>query len=201
MITIIDYGASNIKSLSNAIEYLGYKFKVVSKKKELLKSDKIILPGVGAFDLAMKNLKKDKLDLAIKNYCSKGGLVLGICLGMQLLGNYSFENGKNSGLSLVNGGTKKFTFKKKKLSIPHIGYNSITFKSKSKLFNKIEDKSFFYFSNSYHFTSEENIVTSCCNYGGDFVSSVEKKNIFGVQFHPEKSHKNGLQLLLNFINI
>jgi glutamine amidotransferase len=200
VITIIDYGASNIKSLSNAIQYLGYKFRIVNKKKELFKSDKIILPGVGAFDIAIKNLKKDKLDLAIKNHCNKGGAILGICLGMQLLGNYSFENGKNKGLSLVNGVTKRFAFKKK-ISIPHIGYNSITFNFKSKLFNKVEDNSFFYFSNSYHFVNEENIVSSYCNYGGPFVSSVEKKNIFGVQFHPEKSHKNGLQVLLNFINI
>jgi glutamine amidotransferase len=199
MLTIVDYGASNIKSLCNALEYLNCKFKIANVEKDLLRSEKIILPGVGAFNLAIKNLKKNNLDLLLKNNFNKNVPILGICLGMQLLGKYSYENGKNEGLNLVNGITKKFNFKKK-LVIPHIGYNSISFNNKSKLFNKIENNSFFYFSNSYHFVTKENIVTSNCDYGGFFVSSFEKKNIFGVQFHPEKSHNNGLQLLLNFIN-
>jgi glutamine amidotransferase len=200
MITIIDYGASNIKSLCNAIEYLNYKFKIANKKKDLLNSEKIILPGVGAFNLAIQNLKKNDLDLSIKNSCNKNIPILGICLGMQLLGSYSLENGKNEGLNLFNGITKKFNLRKK-LAVPHIGYNSIIFSNKSKLFNKIENNSFFYFSNSYHMTTKENAVTSNCDYGGFFVSSIEKKNVFGVQFHPEKSHNNGLQLLLNFIKL
>lgn len=200
MLTIIDYGASNIKSLCNALEYLNCKFKVSNVEKDILSPEKIILPGVGAFNLAIKNLKKNNLDLLIKNNFSKNVPILGICLGMQLLGSYSYENGKNEGLNLVNGITKKFNFKKK-LAIPHIGYNSISFNNKSKLFNKIKNNSFFYFSNSYHFVTKENIVTSNCDYGGFFASSIEKNNIFGVQFHPEKSHSNGLQLLLNFINL
>ena len=198
MITIIDYGASNIKSLSNAIQYLNYKFKIANTKKDLVNSDKIILPGVGSFKLAITNLKKYNLDVSIKNNCSRNTPILGICLGMQLLGSYSLENGKNEGLNLLRGITKKFNLKKK-LAIPHIGYNSVVYNNKSKLFNKIENNSFFYFSNSYHFTTKEDVVTSNCDYGGFFISSIEKNNIFGVQFHPEKSHNNGLQLLLNFI--
>jgi len=200
MLTIVDYGVSNIKSLCNALQYLNYKFKIANVEKDLLRSEKIILPGVGAFNVAIKNIKKNNLDLLIKNSFNKNIPILGICLGMQLLGRYSYENGKNKGLNLVNGITKKFNLKKK-LAVPHIGYNSISFNNKSRLFNKIENNSFFYFSNSYHFVAKENVVTSNCNYGGFFVSSIEKKNIYGVQFHPEKSHKNGLQLLLNFIKL
>ena len=200
MLTIVDYGVSNIKSLCNALQYLNYKFKIANVEKDLLRSEKIILPGVGAFNVAIKNIKKNNLDLLIKNSFNKNIPILGICLGMQLMGRYSYENGKNKGLNLVNGITKKFNLKKK-LAVPHIGYNSISFNNKSRLFNKIENNSFFYFSNSYHFVAKENVVTSNCNYGGFFVSSIEKKNIYGVQFHPEKSHKNGLQLLLNFIKL
>lgn len=198
MITIIDYGMGNLRSLVNAFEFLGEKVCLTGGAKEIVKAEKIVFPGVGNFGKATSNLKRKKIDLAIKKGIKKGIPFLGICLGLQLLFEESEEAPKTKGLSIFKGRVFKF----QKVKIPQIGWNQINILRKSKIFEGIEDRSFVYFMHSFYVKSlDKKIVVAKTDYGIDFCSAIESKNIFGLQFHPEKSGIIGLKILENLIKL
>lgn len=201
-LVIVDYGMGNLKSLTGALNYIGVdNISITNNLDEIDSADKLILPGVGAFKLAMKNIKHLNLDKALKsNVIDKKKPLLGICLGMQLLTNSSTEGGFSEGLQIVPGEVTRF--KGGELSIPHIGINQVTPFKGSKLYSSIPQESIdFYFVHSYKMTTNEDINQSNTHYISEFVSSFEKDNIVGVQYHPELSQSNGLKVLSNFISL
>lgn len=198
MITIIDYGMGNLQSLVNAFQFLGEKTKLTSNPKEITEAKKLVFPGVGNFGKAIENLKRKKIDLSIKDSIRRKIPFLGICLGLQLLFEESEEAPRVKGLGIFRGKVLKF----QKVKIPQIGWNQIKIQRKAKIFRGIEDKSFVYFMHSFYVKpSDKGIIATQTHYGKDFCSAIESENIFGVQFHPEKSGEGGLQILKNFIKI
>lgn len=191
MIVIIDYGVGNLASVKNALDMLGVESQISDRPSAIKKADALILPGVGAAGQGMKNLKKSGLDKIIVSEIKKGKPFLGICLGMQLLFEKS-EEGNVSCLGIFKGAVKRF---KKMRKIPQIGWNEV----KCKAFQNIHNNSYFYFVNSYYcLPKDKDIIAGLTDYGEIFASIVAKKNVIGVQFHPEKSGKIGFQLLRNF---
>lgn len=202
-VAIIDYEMGNVFSVEKMIRRLGYQVVVTSEKNVIESSDKLILPGVGHFGKAMDKLGELKL-LDVLHDCAHVSKkpVLGICLGMQLLAQKS-EEGNMPGLGWLNGEIVKFNISdKSRYKVPHTGWNSVQFKKESRLMKHINTDAEFYFVHSFYFTngSAQDILTETV-YEDRFVSSVEKDNIFGVQFHPEKSHDAGMQLIKNFIDL
>jgi len=198
MIAIINYGTGNFQSIENAFKHLGQRVKITDSLVEIKKAEKIILLGVGNFGEAVKNLKRKKLDLLIKKEVLEGKPFLGICLGMQLLFESSEEEPKIKGLAILKGKCLKF----KKLKIPQIGWNQVQIKKKAKIFEQIENKNFFYFMHSFYVKPVlSDVVIATTDYDKEFCSAINFKNIFGVQFHPEKSGKKGLKILKNFSSI
>jgi len=202
MIAIVDYNMGNLASVYNACKLLDIKAVIVSNPEELIKYDRVILPGVGAFADAMDSLKKTGMHDAVKNYANSGKPILGICLGMQLLFESSEEFGSTKGLGLVPG--KVVAFDKSKMNmdehkVPHVGWNKI-FNKNSSLFDGLENP-YLYFVHSFHAITDDKYIIGTTHYGYDFVSAVQKDNVYGFQPHPEKSHDNGIQILKNFINI
>ncbi len=198
MILIIDYGMGNLGSVQNALYKLGHSCEISSDPDKVGQACKIILPGVGSFAEAMKNLYQKGLDDAIKETVFRGIPLLGICLGMQLLCDESEENGLHRGLSLVPGRVTRFQLPPE-FKVPHMGWNEIHPAEKSRLFSGVPDSSYFYFVHSYHVNIEdEKWVGARCNYGYDFVCAYERENLFAAQFHPEKSGDMGLKVLNNF---
>ncbi len=200
MIVIIDYGMGNVGSIRNMLRKAGFDSLVSSKIQDIEEATKIILPGVGAFDNGIDNLEAGGLIPIIKKKVLKDHTpLLGICLGMQLLTKKSDE-GNLPGLALIDGVTKKFNFPpEEKLKIPHMGWNTIQLKKESILCNELDQTSRFYFVHSYYVQcADQNDVLAETDYGGLFCSALQKENIFGVQFHPEKSHHYGMRLLRNF---
>ena len=194
MIAIIDYGAGNVASVSNAVNALSHDYIITTNEIDILKSDKIIFPGVGEASSAVKQLHKLNLFTMLR-VCKKP--LLGICLGMQLMADYSKE-GDVTGLGLFPGSTEKFDSEITK--VPHMGWNSIEIRKESKLFSGINSGEMFYFAHSYYLPL--NIyATSVTNHNVVFSSSVESGNFYGVQFHPEKSGDAGLKVLKNFIEL
>lgn len=200
-IVIVDYGMGNIKSISSTLKYLKVPDIALSSDFEVLKrADKLILPGVGSFGQAMSRIKLKMIDGYLKKLVLEDGKpILGICLGMQLLGNSSTEDGYNAGLGLVNAEVKKFHAAN--IKVPHVGFNQVEVANNTKLYQNIAKNPDFYFTHSYLMTSASEINQSFCSYGEKFIASFEYKNIAGVQFHPELSQKNGLMLLRNFIEL
>ena len=198
MITIIDYGMGNLGSIKNMLKKIGVDSLISNRKDEIVAADKLILPGVGAFDKAMLNLKKlDLIDLLNKKVLDEKVPILGICLGMQLLAKSSAE-GKEKGLGWIDGEVLKFNVDKS-LKVPHMGWNRVCPKNEDTLFKNMYKEPRFYFVHTYYFKcNNDDEVLSTTDYGGDFVSAVNKENIYGVQFHPEKSHKFGMKLFENF---
>jgi len=203
MITIIDYKTGNLGSIQNILKRIGEESVVTSDKKTIATATKIILPGVGAFDTGMRNLSElDLVDILNKKVIEEKIPVLGICLGMQLLSSGS-EEGSLKGLGWINASTVRFKFENSlEYKIPHMGWNFITQHKKSKLLDNMYSDPRFYFVHSYFFKAKdpEDILTST-TYEKEFTSSVERGNILGVQFHPEKSHKFGMKLLKNFVDL
>lgn len=197
---IIDYGMGNSASIKNMIKRIGYEAVITADKTQITNAKKIILPGVGSFDAAMKNLAELNLIKILRiKIIEEKTPVLGICLGMQLMTKNS-EEGTQNGLGFIDAEVKKFNFTEDTLKIPHMGWNITDLKKETKLFKNMSEKSRFYFVHSYYIRcSNEQDIVSTTNYGIPFVSSFERENIVGVQFHPEKSHKFGMQLLKNFI--
>ncbi|WP_457681323.1 imidazole glycerol phosphate synthase subunit HisH [Thermovibrio sp.] len=201
MIVVVDYGMGNLRSVSKAVEHAGGEVKVSSDPKDLKEAKGIILPGVGAFKDAVKNLKELSLWEALIKEVEKGKPLLGICLGLQLLFEKSYEFGESEGFGFIEGEVVKFELPKG-YKIPHMGWNQIYKKKESELLKGIKEGEFFYFVHSYFVKpSQKEAVLTETDYGTEFTSSVEKENVFGVQFHPEKSQRAGLKLLKNFIRI
>ncbi|MDD4901325.1 MAG: imidazole glycerol phosphate synthase subunit HisH [Patescibacteria group bacterium] len=199
-VLIIDYGVGNDQSIINALKFLGYDFIISNNKKDIVQAKVYILPGVGAFSEAMKNLNDLGItDLLKEQILQKKKPILGICLGFQVLADYSEENGTHQGLGFIKGGVIKFKAERG-LRIPHVGWSEIKVVKPNPLFTKLGTRPAFYFDHSYHLVGEEADVSARCFYGADFTAAVQKDNIFGVQFHPEKSQNNGLKLFRSFFN-
>ena len=200
-IAIIDYGAGNLRSVEKALQSLGFKAVLTKNKEEIRKSSGVILPGVGAFDAAISEIRKENLESVIEEAIGLGKPFMGICLGYQMLFEES-EEGKLKGFSLLKGKVKKFDFTGtsfSNLSVPHMGWNRLLVKHASPIFNGIESGSMVYFAHSFYpDPSDSLIVSTTTDYGIEFASSVTKNNIFGIQFHPEKSGDIGLKILRNF---
>ena len=199
IIGIVDYGMGNLRSVSKAFEYLGYKTKIIQSKDEIKSITHLVLPGVGAFKDAIANLEKIKLKEEIIKFIESKKPFLGICLGYQILFSISEEFGLHKGFDILKGRVKKFP---NLIKIPHMGWNKIYIISNSPIFKEIPDESYFYFNHSFYVDVEDkNIISSLTDYGVKFASSISYENIFAVQFHPEKSQKLGLKLLNNFAKI
>ena len=204
-ITVIDYGCGNIFSLRRILEKLGYNVLVTDDPDLISNADKIILPGVGAFEIGIKNLKKNNLDESLNYFLKKGNYLLGICLGMQLLMNSSEEFGNHDGLKLIPGDVIKLK-NSKDYPVPHIGWSQIIInkikQNEQSLINNIRDLSFFYFIHSFQVIAEKpkNIVSYTLYDENKFCSIINSDNIYGTQFHPEKSGKVGENLLSNFLD-
>ena len=201
-IGIIDYELSNLGGISSAVKKLGFKPRLIKKPDEIESVEKLILPGVGSFKIAVSNLKRlnlfDKIKFEVQ---VKKKPLLGICLGMQLLAKIGFEGGESHGLNLIPGKVELMSFaKKKKLTLPHVGWNKIEFAINCSLFDGISNKEFFYFIHSFMFIPDnQNHVIGTTTYGEKFASVLKKDNIYGIQPHPEKSQLYGLKLLQNFL--
>jgi len=202
MITIIDYGMGNLFSVGNALKTLGAEVVISSKAEDIRAADKIVLPGVGAFPDGMKNLKDLGIDKTLaEEVLVKKKPLLGICLGMQLLATVGEEHESTDGLGFIEGTVRKFKISGKKFRIPHIGWNDVVPKGDDPLFKKIRTP-IFYFDHSYHFVPKDgSTVIATCDHGEVFAAAVRKENIFGVQFHPEKSQREGLDLLNSFLRL
>ena len=198
MIAIIDYGMGNLRSVQKAFEYIGQTAKITDKAIDLADASHIVLPGVGAFKDAMTSLEQSGVVDTLKKEIAKGKPFLGICLGMQMLFDKSFEDGEYDGLGLIKGEVVRFDTN---LKVPHIGWNELKLKKRTRLFDGVDDMNF-YFVHSYHASgcNKEDVETTCI-YDYEFVSSVNKDNVWGAQFHPEKSGDTGLKLLSNFSKI
>lgn len=201
MIAIIDYDAGNLKSVEKALHYVGEETIVTRERAEIRKADKVILPGVGAFGVAMDHLKKYELDKVIREVVDENKPMLGICLGLQLLFEESEESAGVEGLGILPGSILRIP-DAKGLKVPHIGWNSLETKNNGRLFKGLPEEAYVYFVHSYYLKAkEEAIVKATTEYGITIHASVEKENLFACQFHPEKSSQIGLQILKNFAEL
>ena len=202
MIAIIDYGVGNLFSIKSSLDTMGIESVVTNSKEEITASDKIILPGVGAFRDACAKLKESGLDTLIKEEAKKGKPILGICLGMQLLFEKSYEYGEYEGLGLIKGEIRPIAdVIGEGLSIPHIGWNPLIMKKESPIFKDVKEGECVYFVHSYYGANCQESVTATAEYGSELTASVQKENVYGCQFHPEKSGKTGLNILKAFAQL
>jgi imidazole glycerol-phosphate synthase subunit HisH len=209
-IAIIDYESGNISSVINSFKSVSkktnsdIKIEVTSDLKKISNSDKVILPGQGSFKECMTSLLKiNNLRETLEDFViTKKKPLFGICVGMQMFADVGLEEEETKGFGWIGGKVSKIDNKNNKFKLPHMGWNEISIKKKSNLFKNINDKSHMYFVHSFEFVpNEEQYVTSTINYSKEIVSSLEKNNIFGTQFHPEKSDKDGLKIIENFITL
>jgi glutamine amidotransferase len=203
MIGIINYDMGNLTSIIGALEYLNECYKILREPKEIECADKVILPGVGSFYKAMEIITSRGIDVALSEivYVKKKPL-LGICLGMQLLATDGEEGGFCKGLNYIDANIRKINATGSNLKIPHVGFNSVEFNDRSIMFNGIKSGTDFYFIHSYRMICNvPDVIAGTTVYGEKFVSAVEKGNVWGCQFHPEKSQRNGIRLLKNFVEL
>ena len=199
MIAIVDYGVGNLFSLISSLQAIGESAIVTSDKNEILAADKLILPGVGAFEDAIKKLRDSGLDKTLFEFAATGKALMGICLGMQLLFEKSYEYGEHEGLGLLKGEICPIKNDvPASLKIPHIGWNALKFTKKHPLFRYIQDGSCVYFVHSYYAKGCDDSIIAYAEYGTDICAAVAKDNIMGCQFHPEKSGTVGLNILKAF---
>ncbi|QWK19752.1 MAG: imidazole glycerol phosphate synthase subunit HisH [Hydrogenobacter thermophilus] len=199
MLVLVDYGMGNIRSVSKALEKVGFSPIITRDPDLILRADALVVPGVGAFKDAVSNLKNLGLFSAILRHIEKGKPYLGICLGLQLLFEKSYEFGEEKGFGILEG---EVILLPPRVKVPHIGWNQIWKTKESLLLEGIKDGDYFYFVHSYHVVPKRReVIATLTDYGVEFVSSVEYQKIFGLQFHPEKSQKLGLKLLENFKRI
>lgn len=203
MITVVDYDMGNLFSIKGALEYLGADCEVEKDPGKIAKAGKIILPGVGSFCKAMEIIERRGINRALEDAALVRKIpLLGICLGMQLLATEGEEGGPCAGLNFINAAIRKLEPSVPDCKIPHVGFNTVRFLSGKRMFEGITSGADFYFIHSYRMVCmEDSAVAATTEYGLEFVSAVEKDNIWGCQFHPEKSQKNGLRLLRNFVEL
>jgi glutamine amidotransferase len=225
MIAVIDYGMGNLRSVQKALEVVGAKTRVTSSPKDLEKCEKLVFPGVGAFGAAMKELKKLKLVEPIRSAIDEGKPFLGLCLGLQLLFEKSEEAPGVKGLGVFEGESKRFKFRKiapsipsvrrnlrmkvsyENFKVPHMGWNSIAYSverisDRKKILAGVPSNSYVYFVHSYYVKPKDrDVILTTTDYGIDFVSGVARGNVYGFQFHPEKSQETGLKMLKNFVRL
>lgn len=203
MIAIVDYGVGNLFSLTCSFKSIGADICVTSDPEIIKSAEKIVLPGVGAFEDAAKKLCESGLDRVIKQECAKGKALLGICLGMQMLFEKSYEYGEHEGLGLIKGSIRPISdVIPAGLKIPHIGWNALSFgEKKDELFKYLKEGDFVYFVHSYYGAECEGSVIATAEYGAPLTAAVRSGNVCGVQFHPEKSEKTGLAILKAFCEI
>lgn len=195
MIAIIDYGMGNLRSVQKAFEFLGFDAVVTDDPKIIESAQKVVLPGVGAFCEAIKTIREKGIDKVIHSIVEKGTPFLGICLGMQMLFDKSYENGEYDGLGIIPGRIVRLPETEK---IPHIGWNSLDIKLETPLFEGIGKEPYVYFVHSYYLETDVPVVSATCFYGREIQVAAQKGNVFALQFHPEKSGDTGLKILENF---
>jgi len=199
MLYIVDYGAGNLRSVQKAVEYNGAAAQITSNPADIEKADKVIFPGVGAFGKAIEKIETLELRSPLIEFIATGKPFLGICLGLQLLFENSEENPGVTGLGVLKGDVKRFSAG---LKVPHLGWNVLIKKENNTLWNGIPEDSYFYFAHSYYISPLENeIIIGESEYGSRFPVAIKKENLYGLQFHPEKSQKYGLAVLKNFLSI
>ena len=209
-IAIIDYESGNLKSVSKAVELASNNVlnksdvKIINSANELKNFDKIVLPGQGSFKQCYQSLLsiEGMINELTSAVLEKQKPILGICVGMQLFSSFGEEDGGSKGFDWIKGQVNKINLTDKNLKLPHMGWNNISINQKSKLFSGIENESHFYFVHSFSFDVEnDQFISATANYSTEIVSAVEKDNIFGTQFHPEKSQTNGIKILENFVKL
>ena len=201
MIHIVDYGMGNLRSVQKAFESLGIEATICTDASQLVDCEKMVLPGVGAFRDAIQELKQQDMVRPIRDHVASGRPFLGICLGLQLLFDVSYEDGEWEGLGLVPGKVIRFE-DQPDLKIPHMGWNTLQMAKPTPLYAEIDEGSYVYFVHSYYVVpDDDSVIATRTEHGIPFVSSIARDNLFATQFHPEKSQSVGLQLLKNFANL
>ena len=201
MITVVDYGVGNLRSVAKALEAVGAEVRVSSRAEDLRQAERLVLPGVGAFAPGMANLKAAGLvDVLTEEVRDRGKPLLAICLGQQLLARESEEDGLHAGLGWLPGRVVEFDLRGTSLKVPHMGWNEVLPQEESPFFEGLGPASNFYFVHSYHVVCDDpQMVVATARYGITFTAALRHENIFATQFHPEKSQENGLRLLRNFV--
>ena len=201
-VAIINYGIGNIRSLYNSLKKIEIEAEIITDRELIYKFNKVFLPGVGSYKDAINMIKKIGWEKSIKKFSSdKSKSLFGICVGMQILSTYGYEHGKSDGLNIIEGDVEHMDKQGCDLKLPHIGWNNIKILNNNLITENISNESNFYFVNSYSYKLiNYNELIATTNYGIEFPSIINKQNIFGTQFHPEKSSKAGMQILKNFIN-
>jgi glutamine amidotransferase len=198
MITILDYSVNNLRSVQKAFEHLGHTTRVTSDPDEIARAEKLVIPGVGAFGEAMRNLRAKNLVDPVVEHAQADRPMLGVCLGMQLLFDWSDELGLFGGLGILAGKVEKFA-DAPDLKIPHMGWSGLHFPRESRLYHSLNSGEMTYFVHSYHVVPEDpSVIAATAHHGRPFVAGVERGNVMGAQFHPEKSSAVGLRILDNF---
>jgi glutamine amidotransferase len=206
MIGVIDYGIGNLRSVQKALQRAGAQAELVTTAAAMARAQKIVLPGVAAFSDAMAQLRRRGLLQAVRDAIRDAVPYLGLCLGLQLLFETSSEDGRHAGLGVLAGEAVRFDPPAgpggKRLAVPHMGWNQLHIRRPSRMLDGLADGDYVYFAHSYHVVpADETVVVTTTDYGYEFVSSVEKANVFATQFHPEKSQAVGLRLLENFVRL
>lgn len=200
MISIVDYGMGNLRSVQKALEKLGHDAKFITTPAQVDLATRLILPGVGAFGDAMRGLSDRKLVQPLRDYASSGRPMMGICLGMQILFESSEEDPGIQGLGIISG--EVLRFRTRELKVPHMGWNDLTIRPDSQLLRGLGESPCVYFVHSYYVVPKTDTATAAFSeYGERFVAAVELRNVMGTQFHPEKSQETGLQILENFATL
>ena len=201
MIAIIDYQMGNLRSVQKALETVGAEAVITSDPSVLEQADKVILPGVGAFEDAIKELQQRDLVSPIQDLIASGKPLLGICLGLQLLFDVSYEGGEFEGLGVIAGTVRRFDIAPE-FKVPHMGWNEVQIQREAPIFRGMEQDTYFYFVHSYYvIPDDESVVALTSHYDGEFCAGVWRDNLFAIQFHPEKSQQAGLELLRNFTEL
>lgn len=201
-VVIVDYGVGNIASIVNMLRYIGAEGHYTEDVATIRSATKLILPGIGSYKAGMEALRARGLEEPIKEAIANGAFTLGICLGFQLLFHESEEWRGGKGLGLVDGVVRRFQCEGQGLRVPHVGWNKISPAQNAKLFDNEKEELRYYFVHSYYAEcADQNLVAATCDYGHDFVCSIQRDRLFGVQFHPEKSHKFGIDTFTRFVNL